>query len=53
MYGDGIPLGGGGGGGSGVGTWEYTPPDCYAADFYLNGEKIGELTLLVLEGGLP
>ena len=52
MYGDGIPLGGGGGGGSGVGTWEYTPPDCYAADFYLNGEKIGELTLLVVEGGL-
>ena len=48
-----VPLGGSGGGGSG-GTepWVYPPPDCYAADFYLNGEKIGELTLLVVEGGL-
>ena len=48
-----VPLGGSGGGGSG-GTepWVYPPPDCYAADFYLNGEKIGELTLLPVEGGL-
>ena len=54
MHGDEIPLGGGGGGGSG-GTepWVYPPPDRYAADFYLNGEKAGELTLLVVEGGLP
>lgn len=51
MHGDEIPLGGGGSGGSGVGTWEYPPPDCYAADFYLNGEKAGELTLLPVEGG--
>lgn len=50
-YGNEIPLGGGGSGGSGVGTWEYPPPDCYAADFYLNGEKAGELTLLPVEGG--
>lgn len=54
MHGDEIRLGGGGAGGSG-GTepWVYPPPDCYAADFYLNGEKIGELTLLIVEGGLP
>lgn len=53
MHGDEIRLGGGGAGGSG-GTepWVYPPPDCYAADFYLNGEKIGELTLLPVEGGL-
>lgn len=53
MHGNEIPLGGGGGGGSGGSEpWEYLPPDCYAADFYLNGEKIGELTLLPVEGGL-
>ena len=52
FHGDEIPLGGGGGGGSGgSGPWEYLPPDCYAADFYLNGEKAGELTLLPVEGG--
>ena len=54
MHGDEIRLGGGGVGGSGGSEpWVYPPPDCYAADFYLNGEKIGELTLLVVEGGLP
>ena len=48
-----VPLGGSGGGGSGGSEpWECLPPDCYAADFYLNGEKIGELTLLPVEGGL-
>ena len=52
FHGDEIPLGGGGGGGSGGSDpWEYLPPDCYAADFYLNGEKAGELTLLPVEGG--
>ena len=54
MHGDEIRLGGGGVGGSGGSEpWVYPPPDCYAADFYLNGEKLGELTLLVVEGGLP
>lgn len=53
MHGDEIPLGGGGGGGEGGSEpWVYPPPNCYAADFYLNGEKIGELTLLPVEGGL-
>ncbi len=53
MHGNEIPLGGGGGGGSGGSEpWEYLPPDCYAADFYLNGKKSGELTLLPVEGGL-
>jgi hypothetical protein len=53
MHGDEIRLGGGGVGGSGGSEpWVYPPPDCCAADFYLNGEKIGELTLLVVEGGL-
>lgn len=48
-----VPLGGSGGGGSGGSEpWEYLPPDRYAADFYLNGEKAGELTLLPVEGGL-
>ncbi len=51
-HGDEIPLGGGGGGRSGgTEAWEYQPPEAYAADFYLNGEKIGELTLLPVEGG--
>nr|WP_326126103.1 M56 family metallopeptidase [uncultured Oscillibacter sp.] len=54
LHGDEIPLGGGGGGGSGgTESWVYPPPDRYAADFYLNGEKAGELTLLPVEGGLP
>ena len=54
LHGSEIPLGGGGGGGSGgTESWVYPPPDRYAADFYLNGEKAGELTLLPVEGGLP
>lgn len=54
LHGDEIPLGGGGGGGSGgTESWVYPPPDRYAADFYLGGEKVGELTLLPVEGGLP
>ncbi len=30
---------------------DYTWPAAYAADFYLNGEKVAELTLLPQEGG--
>ena len=40
-----LSLGGGGFGGE-------SPPDCYAADLYLNGELAAELTFLPVEGGV-
>ena len=47
-----IFLGGGGTGfeGSDAGSW--APPDSYAADLYINGEKTAELTLLPREEGV-
>lgn len=40
----------GGGGSSGL-SEDFTRPEAYAADLYLNGEKAAELTLLPAEGG--
>lgn len=38
---------------SGISGWlDYTGPEAYAADLYLNGEKTAELTLLPVEGGM-
>ncbi|MDE7262795.1 MAG: M56 family metallopeptidase [Oscillospiraceae bacterium] len=45
---DEIFLAGGGSSREGI----VLPPDAYAADFYLNGERVAELTLLPSEGGL-
>ena len=48
-----IFLSGGGSGGSGGNEdWFYFPPEAYAAEFYLNGERM-ELTLTPAEGGGP
>lgn len=48
-----IFLSGGGSGFYGEGAEPYLPPDCYALDFYINGVKEAELTLLPVEGGGP
>lgn len=41
-----------GGGGSSVGEDPFARPSAYAVDFYANGEKAAELTLLPVEGGM-
>ncbi|NBI10508.1 hypothetical protein D1641_10865 [Colidextribacter sp. OB.20] len=46
-WGDDISFGGGGSSRAGI----VDPPDAYAADLYLNGEKAGPLTLYPVEGG--
>lgn len=46
-----IQLAGGGIGGSSGSEADAAPPDAYAADLYLNGQKTAELTLLPVEGG--
>lgn len=42
-----------GGGSFGGDPENFTPPESYAADLYLNGEKAAELTLLPVEAGAP
>ena len=51
MHGNEIPLGGSGGGFGGEDAGFYDPPERYAADLYVNGERAAELTLLPREGG--
>ena len=41
-----------GGGGSSVGEDPFAHPSAYAVDFYVNGERAAELTLLPVEGGM-
>ena len=45
-----VSMAGGGSGGH-ISTDNFLPPDSFAADLYINGEKVAELTLRPEEGG--